>query len=130
MKQDTGKQYLASNELAALVAQAKAGDQNAFTELYDRTAPELYRCIRAMTRDEDLSWDIQQDSYLRAFQSLDKLENDEAFLPWLRRKKMKQYASGRAWVIIPGYGTCTLRCGKLWKTTGAMCRRPGKRLVN
>lgn len=28
--------------LAALVVKAKAGDQAAFTELYDRTAPELY----------------------------------------------------------------------------------------
>ena len=71
--------------LSALVAKAKTGDQEAFSELYNRTSTELYRSIRAMTRDEDLSWDIQQDSYLRAFQSLDKLENDEAFLPWLRR---------------------------------------------
>ena len=71
--------------LAALVVKAKAGDQAAFTELYDRTAPELYRCIRAMTRDEDLAWDVQQDSYLRAYRSLDKLENSEAFFPWLRR---------------------------------------------
>ena len=71
--------------LSALVAKAKTGDQDAFSELYNRTSTELYRSIRAMTRDEDLSWDIQQDSYLRAFQSLDKLENDEAFLPWLRR---------------------------------------------
>ena len=71
--------------LSALVAKAKSGDQEAFSELYNKTSAELYRSIRAMTRDEDLSWDIQQDSYLRAFQSLDKLENDEAFLPWLRR---------------------------------------------
>lgn len=74
-----------AESLSALVAKAKTGDQEAFSELYNRTSTELYRSIRAMTRDEDLSWDIQQDSYLRAFQSLDKLENDEAFLPWLRR---------------------------------------------
>ena len=74
-----------NNALAGLVAKAKTGDQAAFTELYDRTAPELYRCIRAMTRDEDLAWDIQQDSYLRAYESLDTLENDAAFFPWLRR---------------------------------------------
>ena len=74
-----------NEELSALVAKAKTGDQAAFTELYDRTAPELYRCIRAMTRDEDLTWDIQQDAYLKAYQSLDTLENNEAFFPWLRR---------------------------------------------
>ncbi|MBO4418911.1 MAG: DUF1846 family protein, partial [Oscillospiraceae bacterium] len=74
-----------TNDYSALVAKAKTGDQAAFAELYDRTAPELYRCIRAMTRDEDLAWDIQQDSYLRAYDSLDTLENDAAFFPWLRR---------------------------------------------
>ena len=71
--------------LSALVAKAKAGDHEAFTALYDRTAPELYRCIRAMTRDEDLAWDIQQDAFLHAFQNLDTLENNESFFPWLRR---------------------------------------------
>lgn len=74
-----------NEDLSALVAKAKNGDQAAFTELYDRTAPELYRCIRAMTRDEDLAWDVQQDSYLRAYRSLDKLESNDAFFPWLRR---------------------------------------------
>lgn len=68
-----------------LVARAKAGDQAAFTELYEQTSAELYRSIRAMVRDEDLAWDIQQDTYLRAFRSLDKLETDGAFLSWLRR---------------------------------------------
>ena len=85
MKTNENTKRTENGSLAQLVAKAKTGDQAAFSELYDRTSTELYRSIRAMTRDEDLSWDIQQDSYLRAFQSLDKLENDEAFLPWLRR---------------------------------------------
>jgi RNA polymerase sigma factor (sigma-70 family) len=68
-----------------LVTRAKEGDQAAFSELYELTNAELYRSIRAMVRDEDLTWDILQDSYLRAFQGLDKLERSEAFLPWLRR---------------------------------------------
>ena len=38
-----------------------------------------------MTRDEDLTWDIQQDSYLQAFERLDTLENNASFFPWLRR---------------------------------------------
>ena len=85
MKKKTDEACATNEALSALVAKAKAGDQDAFTELYDRTAPYLYRCIRAMTRDEDLTWDIQQDSYLRAFRSLDKLENNDVFFPWLRR---------------------------------------------
>ena len=56
-----------------LVAKAKAGDQAAFEELYRQTGAELYRSIRAMVHDEDTAWDIQQDTYLKAYQSLGKL---------------------------------------------------------
>ena len=68
-----------------LVGEAKAGDQAAFAELYEQTSTELYRSVRSMVRDEDLAWDVLQDSYLRAWRGLDKLEANDAFLPWLRR---------------------------------------------
>ena len=71
--------------LPELVAKARAGDQAAFTELYERTSAMVYRTIRSMVQDEDLVWDIQQDSYLRAWRGLDKLGSPETFLPWLRR---------------------------------------------
>ena len=76
----------------ALVAEARGGDQAAFAELYERTNAALYRSIRSMVRDEDLAWDILQDSYLRAYQGLDKLEADGAFLPWLRRIAVNETA--------------------------------------
>lgn len=76
-----------------LTARAKAGDQAAFTELYEQTNAGLYRTIRAMVNDEDLAWDILQESYLRAFQNLDKLEANEAFLSWLRRIALNETAS-------------------------------------
>ena len=85
MKTTKPTNNMMNEDLSALVAKAKTGDQAAFTELYDRTAPELYRCIRAMTRDEDLTWDIQQDAYLKAYESLNTLESNDAFFPWLRR---------------------------------------------
>jgi RNA polymerase sigma factor (sigma-70 family) len=68
-----------------LVGKARSGDQAAFAELYERTNAELYRSVRSMVRDEDLAWDILQDSYIRAWRGLDKLETDGAFLPCLRR---------------------------------------------
>ena len=76
----------------ALTARAKAGDQAAYTELYERTCPALYRTICSMTRDEDTAWDILQESYLRAFQSLNKLDANEAFVPWLRRIAVNETA--------------------------------------
>ena len=76
----------------ALVAEARGGDQAAFAELYERTNAALYRSIRSMVRDEDLAWDILQETYLRAYQGLDKLETDGAFLPWLRRIAVNETA--------------------------------------
>lgn len=76
-----------------LVAKAKTGDQAAFAELYRQTSTELYRSIRAMVHNEDTAWDIQQDTYLRAYQSLGKLSQNEAFLPWLRRIAVNVTAS-------------------------------------
>ena len=76
-----------------LVAKAKTGDQAAFAELYQQTSTELYRSIRAMVHDEDTAWDIQQDTYLRAYQGLSKLAQNEAFLPWLRRIAVNVTAS-------------------------------------
>ena len=75
-----------------LVARAKAGDQSAMAELYEQTNISLYRSVRSMVHDEDLAWDILQDSYLRAFQSLEKLSSDEAFLSWLRRIAVNETA--------------------------------------
>lgn len=68
-----------------LVAKAKAGDQNAFSELYQQTSTALYRSIHSMVHDDDTAWDIQQETYLKAFQNLNKLDHNEAFLTWLRR---------------------------------------------
>lgn len=85
MKQNETKKNPRAAISPDLVERAKAGDQNAFTDLYQQTSTELYRTIRAMVKDEDLVWDIHQDTYLRAFRSLDKLKSNQAFLSWLRQ---------------------------------------------
>lgn len=75
-----------SNVIApALVRQAQSGNEEAFNELYQRSAAMIYRTIFSMVKDEDTAWDIHQNSYILAYRSLQKLEKPEAFLPWLRR---------------------------------------------
>ena len=68
-----------------LVRQAQAGDRAAFEALYQRSAAALWRTVFSMVKDEDTAWDVHQNSYLLAWQSIGKLEKPEAFLPWLRR---------------------------------------------
>lgn len=71
-------------DFPALTAKALAGDQAAYTALYDATAQEVYRCIHAMIRDEELTLDLQQEVYTQAFTHLAQLEDPEKLIPWLR----------------------------------------------
>ena len=73
-----------------LLERARAHDRQALTELYEATKLETYRCIHALVRDEELTLDIQQDSYLQAFSHLDQLREPESFLPWLRQIAVNQ----------------------------------------
>ena len=73
-----------------LVLRAQAGDREAFSELYTRSAGAVYRSLRAMLRDEELAWDVHQNSYLLAWQKLGTLQSPEAFLPWLRKIAVRE----------------------------------------
>ena len=77
-------QPLTPERLSELIDRAKAGDQKAFTALYEATSQEVYRTVRSMVRDEDLGLDIQQDAYVSAFTHLDQLSEPAKFPTWLR----------------------------------------------
>lgn len=70
--------------METLVFLAQQGDQEAVTELYHLTYEKTYRAIRAMVQDDDTALDVLQDTYLKAFQSLDTLANPEKFPAWLQ----------------------------------------------
>ena len=84
MKEDT---------MGALLERAKAGDQGAFTALYNATNQEVYQTIRSMVRDEHLALDIQQEVYVRAFTHLNQLGDPEKFPTWLRAIAVNQTRS-------------------------------------
>ena len=70
---------------AATVAKAKAGDRAAFEQLYRATAKRIYNFIRAHVRNEDMAADLTQETYVRAWRSMRRLEADGAFPTWLHR---------------------------------------------
>lgn len=72
-----------SESFSDLVSRAKAGEQDAFTRLYERTEQEIYRTIRSMVRTEEETLDIQQDTYVYAFQNLTQLSDPSKFRAWL-----------------------------------------------
>lgn len=65
-----------------LVEKALQGDKKAKEQLYVLTNKSAYFVALKMTKNENDAMDILQDSYLKAFSSLDKLENPEKFNSW------------------------------------------------
>ena len=70
---------------SALVAQAKAGDQNAFAELVNRYERKVYRLAKNITRNDEDAEDVLQDAFLKAYTHLDNFKGDSKFYTWIVR---------------------------------------------
>ena len=68
-----------------LINAAKGGDQSALSDLYNRTYSAVYNTVKFLVRDEDAALDILQDSYVKAFSSLEQLQDAGKFEPWIKR---------------------------------------------
>ena len=66
-----------------LVLLARKGDQEAISELYEQTYNSVYQSVRAIMKDEEEALDVVQDSYIKGFQNLDKLETPEKYQAWM-----------------------------------------------
>jgi RNA polymerase sigma-70 factor (ECF subfamily) len=76
---------LAGFDESALVAQAKAGDQNAFAELVNRYERKVYRLAKNITRNDEDAEDVLQDAFLKAYTHLDNFKGDSKFYTWIVR---------------------------------------------
>ncbi len=67
----------------AWVAQARAGDPDAFRALFDRHAAGVRRFLRDLGRDEALADEATQETFVRAHARLATLRDDQRLRPWL-----------------------------------------------
>jgi RNA polymerase sigma-70 factor, ECF subfamily len=70
---------------AAVVAQVLAGDKDAFRVLVERHSRGIYRVAYRMTNDPADSEEIVQETFLRAYKSLERFELRANFSTWLYR---------------------------------------------
>lgn len=70
---------------SVLVAHAKAGDQNAFSELVNRYERKIYRLAKNITRNDEDAEDVLQDAFLKAYTHLDNFKGDSKFYTWIVR---------------------------------------------
>lgn len=69
----------------ACVAQARAGDADAFRALVERHSRSLFRLAYRMTGNESDAEDVVQESFLRAYKQLGKFDERASFGTWLYR---------------------------------------------
>jgi RNA polymerase sigma-70 factor (ECF subfamily) len=68
-----------------LVDAARRGDHRAFEQLVELTHRDTYTLALRLTGSAEDAGDITQETYLRAFRSLDSFRGDAQFTTWLYR---------------------------------------------
>ena len=66
-----------------LVAKARGGDFQAFTELIDAHKNKIYALVRKLTGNTEDAEDILQETFLRAIDKIDQFRGDASFGTWL-----------------------------------------------
>jgi RNA polymerase sigma-70 factor (ECF subfamily) len=66
-----------------LMSSARKGDKTAFGQLVKANQRRLLRMVVGMTGDIDTAMDIVQESFIRAWQALDRFEEGKPFYPWI-----------------------------------------------
>jgi RNA polymerase sigma-70 factor, ECF subfamily len=77
-----------------LIALARNRDEGAVRALVQRHNRRLFRIARGLVRDDREAEDIVQETYVRAFTSLDRFRGDSEFGTWLTRIALNE-AYGR-----------------------------------
>ncbi len=70
---------------AAIVARARAGDQEAFRQLVTSHSHELFRLAYRLTGNRENADDVVQEAFLRAYRSLHRFDARSRFGTWLHR---------------------------------------------
>ena len=73
------------NDEGRLVAAARGGDMAAFERLYRTHCSRVFGLCLRMTRRRDVAEDCVQQTFIRAWRSLDAFEGRSAFGTWLHR---------------------------------------------
>ncbi len=78
--------------LGRVIARWREGDRDAFAEVVDRYGLQLLRAARLILRDEALAEDAIQETFLKAWQRIGSLRDEDPG-PWLTRIAMNESIS-------------------------------------
>ena len=85
-----------ASPVAELVRAAQRGEHDAFGALVQDHQSRIYRLIWRQVRHDAVAEDLTQNTFLRAFRSIDSLRQPEQFAAWLVRIALNITHSWRA----------------------------------
>jgi RNA polymerase sigma-70 factor (ECF subfamily) len=71
-----------------LTRRSKAGDTKAFDELVTKYRAKIFAMVCCMVRNEHDAWDLAQETFVKAWQSIHRFEARSSFYTWLYRLTM------------------------------------------
>lgn len=72
-----------NEQFITLVKLSRAGDHEAYGEIYEKTVQDVYRTVRFLVRHASDAEDLVQEVYIQAYRSLEKFDVQRPFRPWL-----------------------------------------------
>lgn len=91
-----------NTDFAEQVKKARAGDADAFAELYSLVYKELYHIALVNLKNQHDASDVVSDTVLEAYSSIKKLRDEKAFKAWIIKiltvkikNKQKEYIKKR-----------------------------------
>ena len=71
-----------------LIRRSQAGDTEAFGEVVTRYRTKIFGMVCGMVGNEQDAWDVAQEGFLKAWQSINRFEGRSSFYTWLYRLTM------------------------------------------
>jgi len=72
-------------QLVESVGRARTGDQNAFTQLFEYYYSSICTYLAHLVSNQEVGRDLAQETFIRAWKGLQKLQGEIVFRPWLYR---------------------------------------------
>ncbi len=101
----------ATSDDSALLQRAQSGDMSAFEALVERHRDKVFSLALRMTRSEPDAAEVTQDTFLAAFQNLERFRGEAAFGSWVHR-------------IAANHALMRLRRSKVQRSAEAELRGP------
>jgi RNA polymerase sigma-70 factor, ECF subfamily len=81
---------LSGADESTLVAQAREGEMQAFSELVRRYEGKIFRLAQHVTQNREDAEDVLQETFMKAYEHLDQFQGNSKFYTWIVRIAVNQ----------------------------------------